>query len=86
MADVLEAVTYVGGVDPLFAEGRSPRAMRARRLAICALREITECSWPEIGRTLGYAEHKTAMYHFAKGCDYDDLRAVADRVDELVGA
>ena len=85
VADVLEAVTYVGGVDPLL-DDQVPRTIKARVLAICALRNITECSWPEIGRELGYADHKTAMYHYAKGCDWDELRAVVDRVSAKVGA
>ena len=71
MADVLEAVTEVTGVDPL-TMGRMPRTMRSRRLAICALREITGCSWPEIANEMGYAGHSSPMRVAAHGCDQDD--------------
>lgn len=85
VADVLEAVTYVGGVNPLLM-GRHPRTMNARRLAIHGLREITGCSWTEVAREMGYADHSTPFQLAKQPVDYDDLRAVVARVDELVGA
>jgi hypothetical protein len=75
VADVLEAVTYVAGVDPL-TEGRSPRTIRSRRLACHALRELAGFSYPEIAQEMGYADHKTAMYHCAASVGRGDLRAV----------
>jgi chromosomal replication initiation ATPase DnaA len=85
VADVLEAVTYVAGVDPRKA-GRQKSTMHARRLACHSLREITECSYPEIALTMGYADHTTALHHCAIPPDYDELRAVVERVSEKVGA
>ncbi len=76
--DVLEAVTYVSGVDPL-TPGRLRETIRARRLACHALREITESSYPAIGRALGL-DHSTAMHHCAISVDYDELRAVLARI------
>lgn len=86
IADVLEAVEYVTGVDPL-TYGRMPRTMRSRRLAINALRDILECSWPETARALGYADHSTPLEQYKRHpVDLEALKAVLDRVSVLVGA
>jgi chromosomal replication initiation ATPase DnaA len=85
VADVLEAVTYVAGVDPM-TPGRSKSVTASKVLACHALREITESSLPEIGRAMGNADHTTARHHCAKPVDYDDLRAVAQRVSDHLEA
>jgi hypothetical protein len=83
VADVLEAVTYVAGVDPL-TDNTYRDTMRSRRLACHALREISECSFPAIGRALGYADHTSVVYHCGQPVDYDELRAVLNLVAEKV--
>lgn len=83
MADVLEAVTYVAGVDPL-TPGRSHTITRARLLAVHALREITECSTPEIGRALRYSDHSTPLKRLSTPVDYDALRSVAAEVSRII--
>jgi chromosomal replication initiation ATPase DnaA len=86
VADVLEAVTYVAGVDPM-RMGRTKSTMHSRRLAICALREIADLSWPEVALEMGYASHSTPMrLASAEPADMGELRAVLDRVSVLVGA
>jgi hypothetical protein len=86
VADVLEAVTYVSGIDPL-RMGRTTSTIRARRLAIHSLRQITECSWPEVALSMGYAQHSTPMrLAGTEPPNVDDLRAVIERVSEKVGA
>lgn len=82
-ADVLEAVRYVTGVDPLTA-GRSHSVVRARLLAIHALSEINDLSSPEIGRALGYSDHSTPLKRLSTPVDYDELRAVAAEVSRLI--
>ena len=82
MADVLEAVTYVAGVDPL-TEGRRREIIHSRRLACHALREIADLSYPAIGRAL-YLDHTTAMHHCNVPVDYDELRAVAGEVSRII--
>lgn len=79
MADVLEAVTYVAGVDPL-TEGRTKSVAASRLLAVHALREITECSTPEIAAALGYAGHTTPLRRLSTPVDKFELQAVAVRV------
>lgn len=83
VADVLEAVTHVSGVDPL-TEGRYPRTIASRRLACHALREIAECSYPEAARALGYADHTSVMHQCRQPVDWDALRAVLVRVNQMV--
>lgn len=82
VADVLEAVTYVAGVDPL-THGRAAEIIHSRRLACHALREITELSYPSIGRAM-HLDHTTAMHHCAIPTDYDELRSVAAFVSETL--
>jgi Bacterial dnaA protein helix-turn-helix len=84
VADVLEAVTYVAGVDPLTNDKRRV-TVHSRRLACHALREITESSYPAIGRALEL-DHSTAMHHCAIPPDYDELRAVLERVADKLAA
>jgi Bacterial dnaA protein helix-turn-helix len=84
VADVLEAVTYVAGVDPL-EQSRTRDVIRSRRLACHALREITESSYPAIGRALDL-DHSTAMHHCAIPPDYEELRAVLERVANKLAA
>jgi chromosomal replication initiation ATPase DnaA len=76
-------VTYVAGVDPM-TPGRYPRTIHSRRLACHALREITELSYPEIGRALGYQDHTTVIHHCSIPPDFEELRAVVEQVDWLV--
>lgn len=83
VADVLEAVTYVAGVDPM-TRGQSHSLSSARLLAIHALREITDCSYPEIGRALGYSDHSTPIKRISTPVDYDELRAVAGEVSRII--
>jgi chromosomal replication initiation ATPase DnaA len=89
VADVLEAVTYVAGVDPLTPGDLRGRAVsknvsRARRLACHSLRQITDCSFPEIGRALHYRDHSTAVHHCSQPVDYEELRAVAGEVSRII--
>ena len=82
VADVLEAVTYVAGVDPM-THSRVAEVIHSRRLACHALREITELSYPSIGRALNL-DHTTAMHHCSIPVDYDELRAVAGEVSRII--
>ena len=79
--DVLDAVAYVTGFDPLDKD-RSPRYISARRLAVAALREICELSYAECARVLGYADHTTVLHHARGAVDHRLLRAVIDRVSD----
>lgn len=82
MADVLEAVTYVAGVDPK-THGRGREIIHSRRLACHALREITELSYPSIGRAMNLT-HTTALHHCGIPTNYDELRAVAGEVSRII--
>jgi hypothetical protein len=89
VADVLEAVTYVAGVDPNTPgtgrmHARPLRVARARFLAIHALREIAECSTIEIGRALGYSDHSVPVKMLSTAVDYEQLRAVAGEVSRII--
>lgn len=84
-ADVLEAVSTVTGIDPL-TMGRSRWIIHSRRLACHALREITELTYVEIGQTLGYEDHTTAIHHCSQPVDYSELRAVLQEVAGRVDA
>jgi chromosomal replication initiation ATPase DnaA len=83
VADVLEAVTYVAGVDPL-TEGRSTRVADARLLAVHALREITKCSTPEIARALLYSDHSTPLKRLSTPVDKKSLQAVRTEVVHML--
>ena len=82
VADVLEAVTYVAGVDPN-TPGRQREIIYSRRLACHALRNITDLSYPAIGRAL-YLDHTTALHHCRQPPDFDELRAVAGEVSRII--
>lgn len=83
MADVLEAVTYVSGVDPC-TKGMTKSVVQSRLLAVHALREITESSTPAIARALGYADHTTPLRRLSTPVDYDDLREVVGVVASIL--
>jgi len=47
----------------LTGSARTPKHVRARKIAVYLLREVYGLSYPEIGALLGYADHTTARYH-----------------------
>jgi chromosomal replication initiation ATPase DnaA len=79
VADVLEAVTYVAGVDPL-TEGQQPHVIRARRLACHVLRDTSELSYPAIADALGYTHHMAVMHQVRQPVDPEELVAVQQRL------
>lgn len=79
--DILEAVEYVTGVDPL-NKCRASQYVSARRLAVAALREICELSYAECAKVLGYADHKTVLHHARGTVDMRLLKAVLQRVSD----
>jgi hypothetical protein len=90
VADVLEAVTYVAGVDPMTrgtrtrAISRTKSVASSRLLAVHALREICDLSQTDIARALDYADHTTPRDRLRQPVDYDELRAVVGYVAEIL--
>lgn len=84
-SDVLAAVEYVTGVDPVVKRSRDRSVVAARRLACQALSEITDSSQEEAARVL-LVDRSTVSHHLASSWDYRALGLVIQRVSDLLEA
>ena len=80
-SDVLLAVAYVTGYDPL-NKSRESGYVSARRLAVAALRELCDLSYAACARVLGYGDHSTVLHHARGNVDIRLLKAVVQRVSD----
>ncbi|MEA2901583.1 MAG: chromosomal replication initiator protein [Actinomycetota bacterium] len=84
---VIEATADMFGltVDELCGKSRSRPLVTARQVAMYVLREMTDFSYPAIGRAFGDRDHTTVMHAVSKITDLmRERRAIYEQVTELM--
>ena len=84
---VLEATADMFGltVDELCGKSRSRPLVTARQVAMYVLREMTDFSYPAIGRAFGDRDHTTVMHAVSKISDLmRERRTIYEQVTELM--
>lgn len=84
---VIEATADMFGltVDELCGKSRSRPLVTARQVAMYVLREMTDFSYPAIGRAFGNRDHTTVMHAVSKITDLmRERRAIYDQVTDLM--
>jgi chromosomal replication initiator protein len=84
---ILEATAEMFGlsVDELRGKSRSRPLVTARQIAMYVLRELTDFSYPAIGREFGDRDHTTVMHAVSKiGKLMAERRATYEQVTELL--
>ena len=68
LAEVIRVVAQAHGitVDEIKGRCRKRHLAWARQSAAYLCRELTDCSYPEIGRALGNQDHTTALFSYRK--------------------
>ena len=73
------------GVEELTGQSRRRPLVTARQVAMYVFRELTEFSYPMIGREFGDRDHTTVIHAVEKiGTQMQESRAIYDQVTELV--
>jgi chromosomal replication initiator protein len=84
---VIEATADMFGltVDELCGKSRSRPLVTARQVAMYVLREMTDFSYPAIGRAFGDRDHTTVMHAVSKIADLmRERRTIYEQVTELM--
>jgi chromosomal replication initiator protein len=84
---VIEATADLYGltVDELCGKSRSRPLVTARQVAMYVLREMTDFSYPAIGRAFGDRDHTTVMHAVSKIADLmRERRTIYEQVTELM--
>ncbi len=84
---VIEATADMFGltIDELIGKSRSRPLVTARQVAMYVLREMTDFSYPAIGRAFGDRDHTTVMHAVSKISDLmRERRTIYEQVTELM--
>ncbi len=73
-------------VEALEGNSRARRVAQARHVAIYLARELTNSSFPAIGRAFGRRDHTTVMHAYKKVCDLLKVPLFRSEIEDLMEA
>ncbi len=77
---------YETTVQELEGNSRARRVAQARHIAIYLARELTNSSFPTIGRAFGHRDHTTVMHAYRKVCDLLKVPLFRSEIEDLMEA
>lgn len=80
------AALYNITIEDLIGEKRDQRFVVPRQVAMYLAREISSCSYPDIGRQFGGKDHTTVLYAWRKICESDDpgIKQSLEKVQQML--